>query len=587
MLQFIKKFFDRKQKQKLGFLLAISVILALLEAAGVGAVIPFVAVIQSPDRIAASALWPTISRFSGIDSPAKAVPLLCAAILGLFLLKNGLSLLHLRQSQQFAQDFFCRLSNRLVAGYLSRPFTYFLGTNSATLVKNVMTETKLVAENLIEPIILLISEIMVVVSIMAVLTFYNPLLLVSLGGVVGLIMASVYRVTTARSKQLGAIREKTYGQMSKLVTEVFAGVKEIKVTGTEKYFLSTLEQLIFQHAAAVVRQNTIQQTPRITIETIMITVLLGSILVITSLNIPAGTLLSALIMYLAAAYRLMPSVNRIITALMRLKFIEAGFQQILQTLNDSVELKAEVFQPVPAMTFGQGIEVRAVSYRYPETDAPVLKNISLYINKGETVGLLGPSGVGKSTLLNLITGLLPVTSGSVLIDRHAVSHDEEFRRFRAAIAYVPQQVFLADDTFARNVALGLPDDQIDLSRLQWAIETAQLGNLVKELPLGLNTVVGERGARVSGGQAQRIGVARALYRDAPFLILDEATSALDVATETNLMDALKTLGRTVLIIAHRHTALQHCNRIYRIEDGTVGKYFLPGALSEQGRQADE
>lgn len=568
--QFISVMFDQNQKRSAILLLLFSVVLALIEAAGIGSVFPFVALLQSPDSLLGTPVWGVLTRLFGRWSPDAMLIYLGYLLLGLFVLKNLLAALQFKLHYSFMQDFYRSLSSRLLASYMAHPYTFFLKTNSSVLAKNVTVETALVAEHIVAPGLLLIAEVLVLTTILFVLFLYQPILSLAAVVVMSTVLGGIYVLSGHFSRRLGIMRESAFSQMTKLCSEALKGIRDIKVAGTEDYFVRAYDAVARKYTHGIAVYFTMEQVPRLAIETIVVAGLIGAILYFKDSGAGSGTLVAVLAMYLVAAYRLMPSVNRIISSILHLQYFEAGFKAFALPLYEALNFATQRMRDRAALPFTQGLGLEKACFRYPESEVPVLDRLELRLKTGEVVGIIGSTGVGKSTLINVILGLLPLDEGSLVVDGRPLAEDQ-IRSWQAAVAYVPQHVFIADDTLLHNVALGIPDGEIDLQRMRVALELAQLSDLVKELPEGFHSELGERGARLSGGQIQRIGIARALYRDTPVLILDEATSALDIVTEERILEALhrRESKQTVLVVAHRHSTLKHCDRIYRLDSGRI------------------
>lgn len=577
----IKKY---QSKKNILVLLFLSLLLAIMEAAGVGAILPFVTLLQSPQGVVGTKIWIILSNIYGKRSPESVVLLAGYTLLGLFIVKNILAAIQAWFTQSFTQGFFKKLSTQLIEDYMNRPFVFFLNSNISILTKNVTMETKLVAEQLIEPLILIATEVIVSLAIIIILFIANPLSAIITFLFMLLILGVLFLLTTNMSQRLGTIREKTFSKMNKICHEALAGIKEIKVYGKESFFISLYEKVTLIHARSVAAQNTIQQMPRMIIETLIVTTLLTAILYFQTNSQGYNNIIALLAMYLVAAYRLMPSANRIIASIMRLKYLESGFQIIAPLIYElhGIKMMPQSDQEEPYL-FDRKIAMKEVAVKYEGASEPVLNNISLEITKGEKIGIIGSSGVGKSTLINTMLGLLPLENGKLIIDDQELeSHN--IRAWQNLVAYVPQNVFIFDDTIKHNIAIGIPDDEINMEELNKAVKIAQLHSVIDSSIEGINTIVGDRGSRLSGGQIQRIGIARAIYRNSPILILDEATNALDPETEQALLDDLfiKRKEVTIIIIAHRYSSLRACDHIYRMQGGKTLDHITYQELESGG-----
>jgi ABC-type multidrug transport system fused ATPase/permease subunit len=353
------------------------------------------------------------------------------------------------------------------------------------------------------------------------------------------------------------------------------GAKDVKLLGRERNFLDVYRLHNAQSAQVSQYQAMSQMLPRLWLELLAVAGLATLVIAMLAQGRNMATLMPTLGLFAAAAFRLMPSVNRVLNAAQVLRFCGP----VVNVLHEEVKLAAPepVSSPRAAASAGFQADIRLVdvAYAYPNAAAQALEGLTLRIRKGESVGFVGPSGSGKSTLVDVVLGLLTPQKGQVLVDSEDIQG--KLRTWQDQIGYVPQSIYLTDDTLRRNVAFGLPEDAIDEAAVERAIRAAQLEEFAASLPKGLDTLVGERGVRLSGGQRQRIGIARALYHDPAVLVLDEATSALDTATESGVMQAVIALqgSKTVLIVAHRLSTVAHCDRLYRLEQGRVAAETVP------------
>jgi len=382
----------------------------------------------------------------------------------------------------------------------------------------------------------------------------------------------------------GKVRQHHEGLRIQHLQQGLGGAKDVKLLGREGDFLAQYHLHHAQSARVGELQSTLQQLPRLWLELLAVGGLALLVFVMLGRGVELTSIVPTLGLFAAAAFRLMPSVSRVLASVQAVRYA----MPVINTLHEELKLAA----PEPAIrTTDQGrrfyreIRLTDVAYSYPGADTPALHGLTLAIKKGESVGFIGSSGSGKSTLVDVILGLLPPSNGSVLVDGQDIQ--EQLRTWQDQIGYVPQSIYLTDDTLRRNVAFGIPDEHIDDAAVQRAIRDAQLEEFVGGLPNGVESIVGERGIRLSGGQRQRIGIARALYHDPSVLVMDEATSALDATTESGVMEAVTALrgSKTILIVAHRLTTVGQCDRIYRLESGTVVAEGVPAKMLDTSKAA--
>ena len=460
-----------------------------------------------------------------------------------------------------------QLSQRLFTSYLNRPYTFHLQRNSAQLLHNVTSEVVAFTFNVLLPGLALLSEGLVVLGFASLMLVIEPLGALAVAVIIGSASWAFSYFTRLRVARWGEQRQLHEGLRVQHVQQGLGGVKEVKLLGREREFL---EQFRFhdENSARVARlQLTLQQLPRLWLEVLAVGGLAILVLTMLALERPLEALLPTLAVFAAAAFRLMPSVNRMLGAVQSIRFGLPSITTLYSELRDFREVHPAARKRRESS--GDAIDLVEITYAYPKTAKAALNDVSLSIRHGECVGIVGASGAGKSTLVDILLGLLAPSRGSVR--RNGENIQLAIRDWQDQVGYVPQSIFLTDDTLARNVAFGLSNAQIDPDAVWRALRAAQLEQFARDLPDGLETIVGERGVRLSGGQRQRIGIARALYQDPAVLVLDEATSSLDTATERGVMEAVNALhgSKTVIIVAHRLSTVEHCDRLYRLEDGRV------------------
>ena len=455
--------------------------------------------------------------------------------------------------------------------------TFHLHRNSAQLIRNVYGEVNQFA-GVISSTLTILTEDLVLLGISILLLLTEPMgaliVVLVLGGAAWWFQHS----TRTRVTRWGKVRQYHDGLRIQHLQQGLGGAKEVKLLGRESDFLEQYSIHSIQSARMLQLQNFLQQLPRLWLELLAVIGLALLVLSMLGREQITTSIVPMLGLFAAAAFRLMPSIGRVLGAIQTLRY---GLS-VIDTLHKEFQLNA----PDPSSSqikntahlnlfFKKEIRLSSIRYTYPGATDPAINSISITIRKGESVGFIGPSGSGKSTLMDVILGLLSPNVGQILVDGQDIQ--KNLRAWQDQIGYVPQTIYLTDDTLRRNVAFGLPNEQIDDTAVQRAIEDAQLEEFIASLPDGLETMVGERGIRLSGGQRQRIGIARALYHDPPILILDEATSALDSATEQSVMASISALQgkKTILIVAHRLTTVEHCDNLYRLEQGKVATEATP------------
>ena len=493
-------------------------------------------------------------------------------LVGIYLAKNlFLAFLAWRQTR-FVFGVQTNLSQRLFAIYLRQPYTFHLQRNSAQLLRNVTSEVAMFA-TVITSSLNMATEILVLLGISALLLVIEPLGAVVTVLVLGGAAWTFHRSTGARIARWGESRQYHDGLSIQHLQQGLGGAKDVKLLGRESEFLAQYRMHSTQSARVGQFQATLQLLPRLWLELLAVVGLATLVITMLAQGRSTTSIVPTLGLFAAAAFRLMPSVNRVLAASQLIRY---GVP-VIRILRE--ELRLEVNEPLVGPqrphqasnipTFQREISLANLTYTYPTGATPALKDLTIAIRKGESVGFVGPSGSGKSTLVDVILGLLIPSTGQVDVDGQDIQ--THLRAWQDQIGYVPQSIYLTDDTLRRNVAFGLSNEEIDDAAVKRAIQAAQLDEFVASLPRGLDTLVGERGIRLSGGQRQRIGIARALYHDPALLVLDEATSALDAATERGVMQAVTALhgSKTILIVAHRFSTVEHCDRLYQLNEGRV------------------
>ncbi len=576
MLETLRKLnalLDPRDRGKVGLLAILMIVTAFMQTVGIASVMPFLAVLSDPAMVHDNDMLRIAYEWLGFESTSSFLYFLGLAAFVLFMTGTALQALSQWAITRFSHMQQYELSRRLMGDYLARPFTFFLNRNSGDLAKTILQETTQAISGALLPALRLASQGLLALFIVALLIVAEPVLAlivaVSLGGV----YAVIYLLARAWLNRIGQDRVEANRERFTAAAEAFAGAKEIRLLGRERDYLERYRQPSKRFARHQANAALLGDLPQYAIEAIAFG---GVLLLVLFLMAGEGGLAQALPLiglYALAGRQLIPAFQKIFQQVASLRFNTAAVDNILKDLgprSDSTRMLAHDEHPEP-LEPQRSIEVVGAIYHYPGHERPALKGVSLEISPHTTVGLVGSSGAGKSTLVDLLLGLLEPQGGTVLIDGQPLT-PENVRNWQAAIGYVPQHIFLADQTVAANIALGVPEEKIDYAAVEKAARLANLHDFVlRDLPDGYSTIIGERGTRLSGGQRQRIGIARALYRDPAVLFFDEATSALDNATEKAVMEALHNLSgkKTIILIAHRLSTVRPCSRIFVLEQGGV------------------
>jgi ATP-binding cassette, subfamily B, bacterial PglK len=476
-----------------------------------------------------------------------------------------LSILTKRQSQ-FVYGVQADLSRRLLSNYLSQPYVFHLQRNSAQLIRNVIGQVSDIGV-VVQQGLFLVAELLVLVGIMSVLLVIEPWGASFVVLIVSVTSWSIYRYTRKRLLRWGAEREYHESQRIQHVQQALGCVKELKLLGSEIELVRQYQVHNIGSARIGERQTILHALPRLWMELLAVVGLSGLVLFLIGQGQPKEALLPTVGVFAVAAFRLTPSINRILAAFQNVGFAQAAIMNLRGDLNTSHQV-GEV-KGFSKLNFQKSLSVSNISFTYPLSQGESLHNVCMNVECGSTVGIIGTSGSGKSTLVDIIMGLLTPNTGSVTVD--SINIEKNLRGWQAQIGYVPQSVCLIDDSIRRNVALGVPVDEVDDEAVWRAIRAAQLEDMVVSSPNSLDSRVGERGISLSGGQRQRIGIARALYHDPSVLIFDESTSSLDTSTEQQLMKAIDELkiGKTIILISHRLKTLEKCDFVYKLEGGRI------------------
>lgn len=571
LLSKIRYIFNRKEKIQLILLLFAIGLTTVLELVGVVAIMPFVNVVMDPDTIGKTPYLKWIYEFLGFRTINMFIALLGILLILIYIIKNVCVTYMYYLQYAFTFNTQKKLSGRMLKCYLSQPYIFHLQNNSADLIRNINIDIMMMFQAVIS-MLGLIAELAVCAILGLYLLIQDKSIALGVVTVFGLFILLFAKRYKNYLKKIGEEDRYYSAGIVKWLHQSFGGMKETKIAGKEDYFLRNFNENYGGWSDREKMYRLLHVAPRPVMEMVCVSALLG-IIVLKLLNgTQSSYFISTVSVFAVAAFRLLPSINRIVSNFGSMTFNMPAFDAVYRDLKEIEELqqvstKKEIEKK--SIVFKEIIELKSISFTYPTAETAVFENISLSLKKRQSIALVGPSGAGKTTLADIILGILKPDRGEITVD--GVSIEENPAGWREKLGYIPQSIYLMDDTIKGNILYG--NEDADDKRLWEVLEEAQLKDFVLSLENGLDTVIGENGVRLSGGQRQRIGIARALYSNPDILVLDEATSALDHETEEAVMDAINRLSgsKTLIIIAHRLSTIENCDMVYEVKDKSIYK----------------
>lgn len=552
------------------FMVLMMIFGAVLEACSVSMVIPVVGVVIDENSIQKYEIVRNIYNALHMQSITQFALLMMTALILIFIIKNIYLYWQLKLMYRFVYTNQFRTSERMMKNYLRKGYEFYLNADTAVIQRNITSDVNNMYA-LILSLLQLISEVIVFVVLLGVMVASDWKMTVIIALPLLATLFIIKKVVKPIMNKAGKENQDFYSGLFKWISQTVQGIKEVKIAGKEQYFTEEYIKCGRGYVNAVQKYTLYNSIPRLLIETVCIASLVGYMMILVSQGESVKEVTAVLSAFVVAAVRMMPCANRINNQLTSMAFYQPFFMGVSDNLQDEISGKntdmsfAEVAKE--KLPVKKSIELRDITYHYPNAEPLIFDHANMEIPVGAAVGIVGASGAGKTTVVDILLGLLEIQTGGVYAD--GVSIKENYRSWLKNVGYIPQMIFMLDDTIRKNVAFGIAGEEIDEERLWEVLKEAQLDEFVKSLPEGADTSIGERGIRISGGQRQRIGIARALYYDPEVLILDEATSALDNDTEAAIMDSINSLhGRkTLIIIAHRLQTIEKCDMIYRVENG--------------------
>ncbi|MBQ8592558.1 MAG: ABC transporter ATP-binding protein [Lachnospiraceae bacterium] len=569
LLKKVLYIFDRKQKIRALELLILILIGTALETVGVTAIIPFVSAIIYPEQILSNKYAAWAYESLNLRSETEFIILLSVGLIIVYIVKNAYLCFMYSAQFKFIFNNQRRMAKKLLSAYLQEPYTFHLQHNSAELIHNTTADVDTFFSTVLYTINVL-TDGLVCLALVIVSVIVDPIITISVAILLVAFVAIFYKKYRNTIKRLGNQRREYVTKNTQCIQQAFGGIKEVKLLRREHYFIDIYDRQYQYVAEAKKKVSTYSMFPKPLMETVCVAGLLSVVSVKIASGVNMESFIPALSVFALAVIRMLPSSSRIATNLGNIMFGKSAVDALyhdLKEVDKLLENRRSRESKELQINFENDIELKDISFKYENADKYVLNSINMRIPKNTSAAFVGTSGAGKTTLADIILGILESESGQILID--GKNAWDNIGAWQSKIGYIPQNIFITDDTIRRNVAFAIEDSEIDDARIWKALEEAQLKEFVESLEQGLDTVIGERGARISGGQRQRIGIARALYHNPEVLVLDEATSALDSETETAVMEAINALNgkKTLIIIAHRLSTIENCNYVFRIENG--------------------
>jgi ABC-type multidrug transport system fused ATPase/permease subunit len=565
---------DKKQKLQMFRLLIMMVVSAALETGTVLMVMTVVQLILTPDTLEQGDKYQTLCEVLHINSTVEFSVLAILFLILLYVAKNVFGFLLQKNLYRFVFTNQFKTATNLMKNFVRRDYEYYLNVETSVIQRSITADVSNMYA-LIMSVLQIVSEVIVAIFLVAALAMKDIVMTAIIAVLLVVTLIVIKNIIKPIMNRTGKENQDYGAAMFARIAETIQGIKEIKVAGREQYFISEYCKVGEGYVKAMERFNLFNNSPKLLIETVCMAGLLLYILVLIISGADVSGMVSLFAAFGIAAMRLLPAASRINNQLTSMAFNEPFFFNVSdnlveETSEENTDISYAV-APNEKLPVTREVSFDNITYHYPNSDKLIFDKAGVTFPIGKSIGVVGPSGAGKTTLIDILLGLLDLQGGKVLADD--VDIKSHYRQWLANVGYIPQMIFLLDADIRKNVAFGIPEEEIDEDKLWYALSEAQLDEFVKTLPEGVNTGIGERGIRLSGGQRQRIGIARALYNDPEVLILDEATSALDNDTEAAIMDSINRLHgkKTLIIIAHRLQTIEKCDMVYRVENGKITK----------------
>ena len=575
MLKILKKInilMDKTQKRSMAKLFVMMAIAAVLETGAVMLVMAVVQLIITPQELEQGETYQMICNMLGLESTVQFSMFAIVFLIAVYIAKNAFQFVLQKSLYRFVFTNQFKTASSLMKNFVKKDYEYYLDAETSVIQRSITADVSNMYA-LIMSVLQIASETIIAMCLVIALALQDPVMTIVIGVLLVITLVVIKNIIKPIMNRTGKENQDYGASMFSWIAQTIQGIKEIKVAGREQYFIGEYCKVGDGYVKAMERFNLFNNTPKLLIETVCMAGLLGYIMVLILLGVDVSQMVSLFAAFGIAAMRLLPAASRINNQLTSMAFNEPFFFNVSDNLiEETDEEHTDISYAVVAkekLPVKKEITFSDITYHYPNSDRLIFDHATISFPIGKSIGVVGTSGAGKTTVIDILLGLLKLQSGKVLAD--GVDIQTRYREWLANVGYIPQMIFLLDADIRKNVAFGVPEEEIDDERLWYALKEAQLDEFVKTLPEGVNTGIGERGIRLSGGQRQRIGIARALYNDPEVLILDEATSALDNDTEAAIMESINRLHgkKTLIIIAHRLQTIEKCDMVFRVEDGSI------------------
>ena len=567
---------DSKQKNRMKILVVMMINGALLETVSISLVLPIATVMTNPDSINGDSIAGILYRMLGCENVQQFAIAMLVGILIAFVVKNVFLFIQTKMQLDFVYNNQFETSRKMMINFMKRPYEYYLNAETAVIQRNITSDVNNMYAMVLS-ILQLMSEFVIFTFLGTFLIIQDAVMFIVIGGLLVLVLLTIKVVLKPIMIRAGQENQDYYAGLFKWINQAVTGIKEIKIANKESYFISEYAKCGDGYVQAVKKYSLYNTAPKLLIETICIAGFVVYMLIAFAMGRDTESIVVSISAFAVAAIKLLPSANRINNQLTNIAYFEPFFYGASDNLQADISDKSIVYdagaytgeETVQKLPIRDKILLENITYKYPNTEKYIFDHMDMEIPIGQAIGIVGTSGSGKTTVVDILLGLLEMETGLITADGADVNTKENYPRWLGNVGYIPQTIFMLDSDIRHNVAFGVPDELIDDDKVWRALKEAQLDTFVKSLPKGLNTEIGERGIRLSGGQRQRIGIARALFDDPEVLILDEATSALDNDTEAAIMESINSLHgkKTLVIIAHRLQTIEKCDMVYRVENG--------------------